>query len=245
MADKSFFIDTTKCTACRGCQMACKQWNKNPGTKTLQRGNHQNPSDLSTSTFKLVRFNEVEVPGGEPQWYFFPDQCRHCLTPPCKEVADARAKGAILQDDKTGAVVFSPKVKMKLDDFKEIREACPYDIPRINPATGIMAKCTMCLDRIKEGMLPACVKTCPTGAMSFGDRNEILEKANKRLEKVKDKYKDAMLADPQNIRAIYLLVDDPKKYHEHAVADNTIGITTKMALKRIFQPLRTFHRTVG
>ncbi len=235
---KSFFIDTTKCTACRGCQIACKQWNKNPGTKTFQRGNHQNPADLSVYTFKLVRFNEVEVPGGEPKWYFFPDQCRHCVSPPCKEVADGKAKGAIVQDEKTGAVVFNPRVKIKLEDFKEIREACPYDIPRFLPNKERMAKCTMCFDRVKEGMLPACVKTCPTGAMNFGDRKEILEKANKRLAEVKGVYKDAMLANPDDVRVIYLLVDDPKKYHKFAVAENTIGITRKMALKRIFQPLR-------
>ncbi|MGB9627490.1 MAG: 4Fe-4S dicluster domain-containing protein [Thermodesulfobacteriota bacterium] len=241
MADKSFFIDTTKCTACRGCQIACKQWNRNPGTKTYQRGNHQNPSDLSAYTFKLVRFNEVEVPGGEPKWYFFPDQCRHCLTPPCKEVADGKAKGAIIHDEKTGAVIFNPKVKTKQEDFKEIQEACPYNIPRWNERTGIMAKCTMCIDRIKEGLLPACVKTCPTGAMSFGDRKEILEKAQKRLEEVKGKYKDAMLANPDDVRAIYLLVDDPKKYHKYAVAEATIGITRKLALKRILKPLREFQ----
>lgn len=240
MADKSFFIDTTKCTACRGCQIACKQWNKNPGTKTFQRGTHQNPSDLSASTFKLVRFNEVEVPGGEPKWYFFPDQCRHCLTPPCKEVADEKAKGAIIHDEKTGAVVFNPKVKVKQEDFKEIREACPFDIPRIS-GTGIMAKCTMCIDRIKEGMLPACVKTCPTGAMNFGDRNAMLELANKRLAEVKNKFKDAMLANPDDVRTIYLLVDDPKKYHKYAVAEATGGITRKLALKRILKPLREFQ----
>ena len=244
MADKSFFIDTTKCTACRGCQIACKQWNKNPGTKTLQRGNHQNPPDLSASTFKLVRFNEVEVPGGEPKWYFFPDQCRHCMSPPCKEVADGKVKGAIIQDEKTGAVIFNPKVKMKPEDIKEVREACPYDIPRISGA-GIMAKCTMCFDRIKEGMLPACAKTCPTGAMSFGNRKEILEKANKRLEEIKGQYKDAMLANPDDVRAIYLLIDDPKKYHKFAVAENTIGITRKMALKRLFQPLSSLRHMIG
>jgi len=244
MADKSFFIDTTKCTACRGCQIACKQWNKNPGTKTLQRGTHQNPVDVSAATFKLVRFNEVEVPGGEPKWYFFPDQCRHCVSPPCKEVADGKAKGAIIQDEKTGAVIFTSKVKMKPEDFKEVREACPYDIPRISGA-GIMAKCTMCFDRIKEGMLPACVKTCPTGAMNFGDRKEIVEKANKRLAEVKGKYKDASLANPDDVRVIFLLVDDPKKYHKFAVAENTIGITRKMALKRLFQPLTSLRHMIG
>jgi len=159
------------------------------------------------------------------------------MSPPCKEVADGKAKGAILHDEKTGAVVFNPKVKVKPADFKEIREACPYDIPRYLPSAGVMGKCTMCFDRVKEGMLPACVKTCPTGAMNFGDRKEMIEKANKRLEEVKGKYKDAMLANPDDVRAIYLLIDDPKKYHKFAVAENTIGITRKMALKRLFRPL--------
>ena len=242
MADKSFFVDTTKCTACRGCQIACKQWNKNPGTKTYQRGNHQNPEDLSFFTFKLVRFSEHEV-DGNPQWLFFPDQCRHCLTPPCKEVADSKAKGAILQDEATGAVIFNPKVKMKRADFQETREACPYDIPRWIEKTGGMAKCTMCIDRVKEGLLPACVKTCPTGAMSFGDREEMLEKANKRLAEVQTKFKDAMLANPDDVRVIFLLADDPQKYYKTAVAANTFGITRKMALKRILRPLRNL--TIG
>lgn len=240
---KSFFIDTTKCTACRGCQMACKQWNQRSTEKTVNWGSHQNPPDLSNNTWKLVRFSEI--PGDKVAWYFFPDQCRHCISPPCKEVADAKAKGAIMQDEKTGAVIFSPKVKVKPADFKEIREACPYDIPRFLPSAGIMAKCTMCFDRTKEGMLPACVKTCPTGTMNFGDRKDMLEKANKRLEEVKKVYKDAMLANPDDVRAIYLLVDDPKKYHKFAVAENTIGITRKMALRRLFQPLRDLRHMIG
>jgi formate dehydrogenase iron-sulfur subunit len=245
MADKSFFIDTTKCTACRGCQIACKQWNRNPGTKTFQRGSHQNPPDLSFFTFKLVRFNETEVPGGEPKWYFFPDQCRHCMEPPCKATTDSLGSKAIIQDEATGAVIYNLKVSVKSADFKTIRESCPYDIPRYHERMGVMAKCTMCFDRTKEGMLPACVKTCPTGAMNFGDRKDILEKANKRLAEVKGTYKDAMLANPDDVRVIFLLVDDPKKYHKFAVAENTIGITRKMALKRLFKPLRSLDRMIG
>jgi len=241
MADKSFFVDTTKCTACRGCQIACKQWNQRIAEKTVNRGSHQNPPDLSYHTWKLVRFSEVTEP--KVNYYFFPDQCRHCLTPPCKDVADGKTKGAVMQDENTGAVIFSSKVKVKPADFKEIREACPYDIPRFSASMGIMGKCTMCFDRIKEGMLPACVKTCPTGTMNFGDRKEMLEKANKRLAEIKGQYKDAMLANPDDIRVIFLLVDDPKKYHKFAVAENMIGITRKMALKRLFQPLRSL--TIG
>jgi formate dehydrogenase iron-sulfur subunit len=240
---KSFFIDTTKCTACRGCQIACKQWNRRPTEKTINWGSHQNPRDLSFNTWKLVRFSEVA--GEKVNWYFFPDQCRHCVQPPCKEVADGKAKGAIIQDEKTGAVVFSPKVKVKPADFKEIREACPYDIPRFHSTAGVMGKCTMCFDRIKEGLLPACAKTCPTGAMNFGDRKEMLEKANKRLAEVKGTYKDAMLANPDDVRVIYLLAVDPKSYHKFAVAENTIGITRKMALRRLFQPLSDLRHIIG
>ena len=240
---KTYFIDTTKCTACRGCQVACKQWNQRAAEKTVNWGSNQNPRDLSFNTWKLVRFSEVAEP--KVNYYFFPDQCRHCMSPPCKEVADGKAKGAIIQDEKTGAVVFSPKVKVKPADFKEIREACPYDIPRFHAGMGSLGKCTMCIDRIKEGLLPACVKTCPTGTMNFGDRKDMLEKANKRLAEVRKVYKDAMLANPDDVRAIYLLIDDPKKYHKFAVAENTIGITRKMALKRLFQPLTGLRHMIG
>jgi formate dehydrogenase iron-sulfur subunit len=77
--------------------------------------------------------------------------------------------------------------------------------------------------------------------MNFGDRKDMLEMANKRLEQVKSTYKDATLANPDDVRVIFLLADDPKKYHKFAVAENTIGITRKIALKRLFQPLRSLR----
>ena len=244
MADKSFFIDTTKCTACRGCQVACKQWNMNPGTKTFQRGSHQNPEDLSFSTYKVVRFSEMEEEG-TVKWYFFPDQCRHCLEPPCQSTAESAGSKAITKDEATGAVLYNPKVKVKAADFKTIRESCPYDIPRWNERTGVMTKCTMCFDRLREGMLPACVKTCPTGAMSFGDRKAILEKAEKRLAEVQVHQKEALLANAGDVRAVYLLADDPARYHKFAVVENTIGVTRKVALKRLFRPLNLLAQRIG
>src|SRR4030042_3081501 len=108
---KAIFTDTTKVTACRGCQIACKQWNQRATEKTVNRGSHQNPPDLSYNTWKLVRFNEV--PEDKAAWYFFPEQCRHCMSPPCKDVADGMVKGALSREEKTGAVVFNPKRKMK------------------------------------------------------------------------------------------------------------------------------------
>ena len=78
---KSFFIDTTLCTACRGCQVACKQWHDLPAEETENRGTYQNPADLSFDTYKLVRMRE-EVIDGKLRWLFFPDQCRHCVEAP-------------------------------------------------------------------------------------------------------------------------------------------------------------------
>jgi formate dehydrogenase iron-sulfur subunit len=237
MADKSFFIDTTKCTACRGCQVACKQWNKLPATRTFNWGSYQNPADLSFATFKLVRFREV-VSGGKLRWYFFPDQCRHCLEPPCKDTAEGYVDGAILQDEATGAVIYTDKTR-KLSDsaFEEVRESCPYNIPRQDPATRLVTKCTMCFDRVSNGLMPACVKACPTGTMNFGNRGDMMKMAKARLAQVKKAgYRKAQLLDADSIRVVFLVVDDPMIYYKFAVAQNDVGISRKLALRKLFRP---------
>ncbi len=244
MAGKTFFIDTTKCTACRGCQIACKQWNMNPATKTTQKGSHQNPEDLCFSTFKLVRFSELEV-NGKPVWYFFADQCRHCLEPPCMYTAQSLGVKAITRDEATGAVLYDPKVKVKAADAKTIRESCPWNIPRWDQKTNGMAKCTMCIDRVKEGLLPACVKTCPTGTMNFGERDKMLEMANKRLQEVKAKYPKAQLLNAEIVRTIYLVIDDPQKYHKFASAEDTEEITRIAAIKKLIRPLANLSHFAG
>jgi formate dehydrogenase iron-sulfur subunit len=237
MADKTFFIDTTRCTACRGCQIACKEWNQNPATETKNWGSHQNPEDLSFWTYKLVRFSEV-VSGGELKWYFFPDQCRHCIAPPCKEIAEALGyKKAITQDAATGAVLFNTKVKVKAEDFEEIKESCPYNIPRYDAEQMAMAKCTMCIDRVSNGLLPACVKTCPTGTMNFGDRSEMLALAEKRLKELKAEHPKAQLLNAEDVRTIFLVIDDSAKYYEFAKSHGPLGITRVVAMKKLIRPL--------
>jgi len=237
MADKTFFIDTTRCTACRGCQIACKEWNQNPATITKNRGSFQNPEDLSFVTYKLVRFSEV-VSNEELRWYFFPDQCRHCIAPPCKEIAEALGyQKAITQDAATGAVLFHPKVKVKPEDFEEIKDACPYNIPRYDAKQMAIAKCTMCIDRVSNGQLPACVKTCPTGTMNFGDRSEMLALADKRLKELKAEYPKAQLLNAEDVRTIFLVIDDSEKYYEFAKTDGPAGITRLLAMKKLIRPL--------
>lgn len=196
---KAFFVDLTKCTACRGCQVACKQWKKLPAEKTVNRGSHQNPADLSGSTLKLVRFSE-KVIDGKMNWLFLPEQCRHCYDPPC--VASAEIEGSMIHDPATGAVVYTEKTAK--ENYQAIREACPYDIPRQDPTTGVIVKCDMCIDRVQAGMLPACVQTCPTGAMNFGDEDEMMALAKETMQKVKGKYPQAELVDADDVRVIYL-----------------------------------------
>jgi len=247
MTGKGFFIDTSRCTACRGCQIACKMWNAplgTKGTKTYQRGYHQNPEDLSFFTYKLVRFSEVEV-DGRMNWYFFADQCRHCIEPPCKMAAESLGYKNITRDETTGAVLYNPKIKVKTADAQKIRESCPWDIPRANDKTGIMAKCTMCFNRVINGLLPACVKVCPTGTMNFGDLDKMMEMAQKRLNVVKTMYPKAELTGVDYHRAIILFVDDPKKYHKFAAAEIISKMTRMAAMKKIFQPLLNLSQLAG
>jgi formate dehydrogenase iron-sulfur subunit len=207
----SILVDTSKCTACRGCQMACKQWNQLPATATKNWGSYQNPKDLSADTWKLVRFSEGANGDGRLYWNFFSDQCRHCLSPGCMAAAE---KDEILQDEKTGAVVFTPKTKDL--DFKATLEGCPYNIPRQDPKTKVLFKCTMCFDRITNQQIPACVKSCPTGTMVFGERDKILELAKKRVEELKKAYPKAAALNADDVRVIFVVKDDPTKYYQFA-----------------------------
>jgi formate dehydrogenase iron-sulfur subunit len=207
----SILVDTSKCTACRGCQMACKQWNQLPATATKNWGSYQNPQDLSADTWKLVRFADGLNGNGKVYWNFFTDQCRHCLSPGCMAAAE---KDEIVQDEKTGAVLFTPKTKDL--NFKATLEGCPYNIPRQDPKSKQLFKCTMCFDRISNNQIPACVKSCPTGTMVFGERGKILDQAKKRVEELKKSYPKAAALNADDVRVIFVVKDDPKKYYQYA-----------------------------
>ena len=105
---------------------------------------------------------------------------------------------------------------IELEDVQAIIDACPYNIPRYDAATKRLTKCDMCIDRVSNGMVPMCVKTCPTGAMTFGERAEVLEKARKRLESVKAEFPKARLIDAEDVNVIYLLAEEPEHYHDFA-----------------------------
>jgi len=226
---KAFFIDTSRCTACRGCQVACKEWHEHKAVPTRQRGTHQNPPDFTPQNFKIVRFSEHKI-DGRIKWLFFPDQCRHCVSPPCKDAADAYVPGAILQDADTGAVLYTDaSKKLTIDQAREVRDVCPYNIPRRDEETGLLTKCDWCIDRQRAGMIPACVKTCCTGAMHVGERADMLALAQKTLAKVKESHPTAQLLDEDYINVIYLVTEPRNLYHEFAERREPKGPMTRQA----------------
>jgi formate dehydrogenase iron-sulfur subunit len=236
---KSFLVDLTKCTACRGCQIACKQWKKLPGEKTKNTGTHQNPPDFSYNTLRVVRFSEKEV-DGKLQWFFTPDQCRHCLDAPCKTATND--PGAILIDEQTGAVVYTDKTAK--EDFDAVQSICPYNVPRMDKKTKIIRKCDMCNDRVKAGKRPACVTSCPTGCMNFGDREDMLKLAEARLAEAKKKYPKAQLVDADSVRVIFLTADAPNLYATNLMADASAapagrgGYTRQELFARLSKPVK-------
>jgi formate dehydrogenase iron-sulfur subunit len=236
----AFFIDTTRCTGCRACQVACKQWHNLPAEHTTNRGTYQNPPDLSFMTYKLVRMKEAEI-DGKLKWLFFAEQCRHCIEPPCLETA--MDESAIYKDEKTGAVIFTANTRNLMVD--DVIESCPYNIPR-KAADGTLAKCDMCNDRVTNGLLPACVKTCPTGTMNFGDRDQMVALAEQRLAVVGKKHAGAQLVDADSVSVIYLIVEAPAEYSKYLMASAGIrGITRIMALRKMMRPFTRAMQQLG
>ncbi len=169
---KAILISPELCTGCRACQVACKAWNKLPAEKTKFSGNFASPADLTSNTFNKIRFVEAPSEDKPLRWLFVSQRCMHCEDAGCMKICPV--PGAIYRT-KDGAVATDPD---KCIGCKLCSAACPFDVPRYNK-DGKLSKCTLCSDRTENGMPPACTKTCPTGALTFGDSKELIAKAKK------------------------------------------------------------------
>lgn len=225
--EKAMLIDISKCMGCRGCQVACKGWNDLPGGKTVQSGSYQNPPDLNANTWCLIRFNEKATDKGM-KWMFRKDHCLHCTDAACQKACPSGA----ISTTKQGAVVINQE---KCIGCKYCINVCPFNIPRYNGDTGKATKCTLCYDRLAEGMTPACAKTCPTGAVTFGDKDKMVASGKKRVEKLGA---GAMLYGDAFVGGTHVMYVLPEKPDMYAGLPTSPRVPfTLLGWKYIFKPL--------
>src|SRR5258705_3013355 len=206
-------IDVSRCIGCKACQSACMEWNNLRGEVGHFEGSYDNPMDLDPSIWTLMRFTEWENDQGNLEWLIRKDGCMHCEDPGCLKACPA--PGAIVQYA-NGIVDF---ISENCIGCGYCVKGCPFDIPRISPVDHKAYKCTLCSDRVGVGLEPACVKTCPTGAITFGSKEDMIEQAGERIVDLKERvYQNAGLYDPQGVggtHVMYVLkhADKPEIYH--------------------------------
>ena len=204
-------IDISKCIGCKACQSACMEWNDLRDAVGDNIGTYDNPRDLTENSWTVMKFFEVE-PDGRLEWLIRKDGCMHCADPGCLKACPA--PGAIVQYS-NGIV-----------DFQEENcigcgycvAGCPFNVPRISKKDSKAYKCTLCSDRVAVGLEPACIKSCPTGALVFGSKEDMIDHAEERIADLKERgYQQAGLYDPPGVggtHVMYVLqhADRPELY---------------------------------
>jgi len=173
----AILCDPTLCTACRACQVACKQWNNLSAEETewFQGMSYTNPARISAETWLLVEMREETTARGDLVWMFTQRRCHHCIDPAC--VRSCPAEPRAIRRDERGIVTIDPGLCIACGACED---TCPFEVPTVSERYRIARKCTMCADRQSKGDLPACVKVCPTGAISFGEREDLIEIGRRR-----------------------------------------------------------------
>jgi formate dehydrogenase iron-sulfur subunit len=208
MAEKGMLFDTDKCIACRSCQVACKQWNELPAEQTTffaAKGGYQNPIALSPKTYNLVKFYEVEKEG-KLRWLFRSHRCLHCVDPACVTACPVEPVKAMTHDKELGIVYVNKELCIGCGACNEY---CPWSIPQIDDKTEKSTKCTFCIDRVTNGLEPACAKACPTGAIKYGDYGKILKMAHEAKKTLEEKGRHPQIYGEKELgtgtRKIYVL----------------------------------------
>ena len=231
-----FFTDTTTCIGCKACEVACKQWNDLPsdGGSFRRGGSYDHTGELSASTWRHVRFVElldpagegaggIDAPGGD--WVFMSDVCKHCTNAGC---LDACPTGALIRTE-FGTVVLQPDV---CNGCGYCVPACPFGVVDRDQIDGRAGKCTLCYDRLEDGLEPACAKSCPTDSIQFGPYDELAELAERRVAQLHDRgVEGAYLygaGDSEHeqlaggLGAFFLLTEPPETYGLPANADSPV-----------------------
>ncbi|HXV91756.1 MAG TPA: 4Fe-4S dicluster domain-containing protein [Pseudonocardia sp.] len=230
-----FFTDTSVCIGCKACEVACKQWN---GVRSGERldllgMSHDNTGALGADSWRHVAFVEQPAPGpvdlGMPstelpgaasgaetrtefRWLMMSDVCKHCTHAGCLDVCPT---GALFRTE-FGTVVVQQDI---CNGCGYCVSACPYGVIERRPGDGRAQKCTLCYDRLRDGLEPACAKACPTDSIQFGELDELRERAAARVDTLRERGVDGARlygADPDDgvggAGAFFLLLDEPQVY---------------------------------
>lgn len=235
MAEKAILYDASKCTACRGCQVACKQWNELGAETTTNRGTYENPPDLSPDTWVKIRFNEVSRNGnGGVDWIFSRQACMHCTDAACVKVCPTKT----LYHHPLGFVAYD---KDLCSGCGYCVEACPFNVPRSRGSTLTgyrkMEKCLFCLDRVTNGYEPACVKTCPPNALILGDRDDLVFIGKERAKILKETYPDARLYGEKELGGLHVMYVLTHKPEVHGLPNDPHMPVAAIAWQNVLQPL--------
>lgn len=228
--DKAILFDTTRCSGCRGCQVACKEWNEHETDETVFTGSYENPTKLSSNTWIRMRFDEV-VRQGKLSFLFTRSSCMHCTNASCATVCPVKA------------ITKTPEGFVHIDQSWCIgcgtcTEACPFHIPHMNHHVGTATKCQACtsvgLNRLAAGAEPACVKACPPDALTYGNRDDLVTTGQQRVAALKAKGKTSAYLYGENelggLHVMYVLDDSPSVY---GLPENPQVATGDMAFKWI------------
>jgi formate dehydrogenase iron-sulfur subunit len=206
-------IDTTTCIGCKACEVACMEWNDLPFRETVFQNTYQTMPETAWNYWNLIQFREHVQPDGTLQWLMRKDQCMHCADPGC--LAACPADNAIVQYQ-NGIVDFQQDYCI---GCQYCVTGCPFNIPKINPQTKKMFKCTLCSDRVSQGLEPACIKACPTGCLHFGTKEDMSALAETRAAQLRQhtSHSKAGVYDPAGVggaSVIYVLHDatNPEAY---------------------------------
>jgi formate dehydrogenase iron-sulfur subunit len=223
-----FYTDTTVCIGCKACEVACKQWNQLPADGFHWTGNsYDNTAALSATSWRHVKFIE-QFPDDDPgrpvtleglldggeggRWLMMSDVCKHCVAAPCQHACPT---GAIIYNEFAN-VYIQPDI---CNGCAYCIAACPFGVITRSHFDGHAHKCTLCYDRQRDGLDPACAKACPTHSIQFGPIDELRERAQRRVEALRERgvsgaylYGDAATETYSALHSFYLLVDEPATY---------------------------------
>jgi formate dehydrogenase iron-sulfur subunit len=225
-----FYTDTTVCIGCKACEVACKQWNQIPADGFQWTGNsYDNTAELSATSWRHVKFIEqltrdadrsapvslpvLEASAAQPnRWLMMSDVCKHCVTAPCQQACPT---GAILHNEFQNVYIQADIC----NGCSYCIASCPFGVITRSTFDGHSHKCTLCYDRQKDGLVPACAKACPTASIQFGPIEELRERARKRVEELHGRgvgtaylYGDKASDTYSRLNSFYLLVDQPAVY---------------------------------